>query len=66
MAKRKWTCEEIEEFRETHGWIYFNREDLNLFVPKRLGFGYTLNFAHPVSWIFIAVTIGLIIWKLVR
>jgi hypothetical protein len=28
MEKRKWTKEEIEEYRKTHGaFFYFNKED---------------------------------------
>lgn len=39
------------------GTIYFNREDPRILVPKRLGFGLgrTLNLAHPVSWLVVAV-----------
>nr|WP_268874139.1 DUF5808 domain-containing protein [Streptacidiphilus melanogenes] len=32
------------------GQFYFNRDDRRLLVPKRIGFGRTLNFAQPVSW----------------
>jgi uncharacterized membrane protein len=35
------------------GWkaiFYSNRDDPALFVPKRFGIGYTLNFANPWSW----------------
>jgi uncharacterized membrane protein len=33
------------------GIIYYNPDDAVLFVEKRDGFGYTLNFANPVSWV---------------
>lgn len=35
------------------GVIYYNRNDERIVVPKRygLGFGRTLNFAHPVAWL---------------
>jgi uncharacterized membrane protein len=36
------------------GVIYFNRNDSSIMVPKRFGYGYTLNFAHPVTWILFA------------
>lgn len=41
------------------GTIYFNREDRRLLVPKRLGlgFGRTLNLAHPASWAVLALPI---------
>lgn len=33
------------------GLFYYNPDDPALMVPKRIGIGYTLNFAHPVAWI---------------
>ncbi|HEY1991504.1 MAG TPA: DUF5808 domain-containing protein [Gammaproteobacteria bacterium] len=35
------------------GGLYFNREDPSVFVEKRFGIGYTLNFAHPAAYILI-------------
>lgn len=32
------------------GLVYFNRDDAALFVPKRMGWGYTLNMAKPAAW----------------
>ncbi|NCB51332.1 MAG: hypothetical protein EOM54_05560 [Clostridia bacterium] len=64
MEKRKWTNKEIEEFRKEHGiGFYFNKEDSNLFVPKSYGFGRTLNWANPVSWIFALAIAGFIVWS---
>jgi uncharacterized membrane protein len=46
---------------DDHHWfagvIYFNRDDKRVVVPKRygVGFGRTLNFAHPVAWIVVLV-----------
>jgi uncharacterized membrane protein len=37
------------------GVLYYNREDRSLIVPKRFGVGYTFNFAHPVSWVVLAL-----------
>jgi len=38
------------------GLFYFNPGDSALMVPKRDGFGYTVNFGRPVSWlIFVAI-----------
>lgn len=42
--------------RDAHwvgGIFYVNRADARILVPKRygLGFGRTLNLAHPVSWL---------------
>lgn len=40
------------------GIFYFNPSDRAIFVPKRFGMGYSLNFAHPVSWL---VMVGLLL-----
>ena len=39
------------------GIFYVNPDDPALFVPKRLGIGYTLNFAHPLSWLILGLSI---------
>ena len=33
-----------------NGIIYKNPDDPRLWVPKMMGIGYTLNFAHPWAW----------------
>ncbi|RCX16219.1 putative membrane protein [Fontibacillus phaseoli] len=33
------------------GSIYFNPQDPSIFVEKRSGIGWTMNFAHPAGWI---------------
>lgn len=43
------------------GVFYFNREDPSLFVPKRFGIGYTINFANRWSWLVVAVLVVLIL-----
>ena len=40
------------------GMLYFNSQDAAIFVEKRVGFGYALNFGNPWSWI-LAVGFGL-------
>jgi uncharacterized membrane protein len=42
------------------GVFYFNRDDPTIFLEKRFGIGYTLNFGNPISWIVIAALIVLI------
>jgi hypothetical protein len=37
------------------GVFYVNRDDPSLFVPKRRGFGYTLNFGNSWSWLVVAL-----------
>ncbi|MEH7414948.1 DUF5808 domain-containing protein [Neobacillus drentensis] len=64
MGKRKWSNKEIEEFRKRNGkFVYYNKEDANLFVPKALGFGWTLNWANPLSWLVILLIFGIIIFR---
>ncbi|HXX46546.1 MAG TPA: DUF5808 domain-containing protein [Candidatus Acidoferrales bacterium] len=41
------------------GLFYFNPDDSALFVEKRIGFGYTVNFAHASAWICLALTLFL-------
>ena len=36
------------------GLFYVNPDDSALMVPKRYGFGYTLNFGQPVCWLLFA------------
>jgi uncharacterized membrane protein len=40
------------------GLFYINRSDPALFVEKRFGIGYTLNFGHPGVWIFLVVLLA--------
>lgn len=41
------------------GIIYFNPEDRATIVPKRFGYGWTLNFARPVAWLLCALVLVL-------
>lgn len=44
--------------RDSWRWgslVYVNSQDSRLFVPKRLGFGWTLNFGRPASWLVLAI-----------
>jgi uncharacterized membrane protein len=36
-----------------YGVFYVNRNDPALFLEKRAGIGWTLNFGHPLSWVII-------------
>lgn len=40
------------------GFFYYNKSDQRIFVPKRTGLGYTLNFGRPYA------TAGLILFIL--
>ncbi len=41
------------------GLFYFNRSDSALMVPKRNGFGYTLNFGRPVCWLILGALLSI-------
>jgi uncharacterized membrane protein len=43
------------------GVFYFNRQDPSLFVPKRFGIGYTINFANRWSWLVVSILVVLIL-----
>ncbi len=58
--------EEKKEEESSHYFLifYWNPKDKRLFVPKRYGYGWTINFANPwavVALIAIMVAIELII-----
>jgi uncharacterized membrane protein len=48
------------------GLLYFNRDDPALFVEKRFGIGYTVNFGRPAAWVVLAllvlVPLALALW----
>lgn len=37
------------------GVLYFNPDDAALWVEKRVGIGYTMNFAHVSAWLIVAL-----------
>lgn len=41
------------------GLIYVNAQDPALWVPKRRGIGYTLNFARREAWVVLGVILSL-------
>jgi uncharacterized membrane protein len=41
------------------GVFYVNRDDAALFVPKRFGIGYTLNFGHVSAWLIMVLVLVL-------
>jgi uncharacterized membrane protein len=40
--------------------VYYNRADPALFVQRRIGVGYTLNFGQPMAWVLLLMIVGLI------
>lgn len=44
------------------GFFYFNKNDKRMFTPKRIGLGWTVNFANPASVIaFLLILVSIII-----
>lgn len=43
------------------GLFYFNRNDPSIFVEKRFGVGWTINFGHPIGYLVLFVPILLIL-----
>jgi uncharacterized membrane protein len=41
------------------GMLYVNHDDPALFVEKRFGIGYTLNFGHPLAWVLLGLLVGI-------
>jgi uncharacterized membrane protein len=58
------TLEEIQEMNRDDdqfwkfGMIYYNKNDPSIFVEKRFGVGFTINFANPIA---IVLLVGLFI-----
>ena len=48
------------------GLFYYNRNDPNIWVQKRLGFGYTWNFARPATWPVMALAVGSIVFGIIK
>lgn len=62
MRRRKWTKDEVEQWRKEQRSVgYFNKQDSNIFVSKRYGIGFTFNWGNPLSWIVIAIMISIVI-----
>jgi hypothetical protein len=47
------------------GIFYVNRADPALFVEKRFGFGYTVNFGHPLAWVVVAAIVAVVVVSVV-
>jgi uncharacterized membrane protein len=44
--------------RDWNGMFYAKKDDRALFVPKRFGIGYTLNFGNPWAWVVLGVILA--------
>ncbi len=47
------------------GFIYYNPNDSRIFLPKRTGLGFTLNFAKPISIFIISAIIIFIVLAII-
>ncbi|MCK5128906.1 MAG: DUF1648 domain-containing protein [Clostridiales bacterium] len=47
------------------GMIYVNKDDPSLFVEKRFGVGFTVNFGRPAGWILLAVIVIIVIGAII-
>ena len=47
------------------GMFYFNRDDPSLWVEKRFGIGFTLNFGRPLGWIVLGVIAIVVIGSII-
>ena len=72
QAEEKPTKEILQQWHDDRsnwrlGMFYFNKKDKRLLPPKRLGFGWTVNFGNLYSIllligiIILAVTVGMLI-----
>jgi uncharacterized membrane protein len=62
MARRKWSQEEIDEFRNMKGSIFYcNKEDSNFVISRKLGIGWSFNWANPISWVFTLAIFAVVI-----
>jgi uncharacterized membrane protein len=43
------------------GLIYFNRSDPSIFVEKRFGIGWTVNFGNPIGYLIVLVPLAVIL-----
>jgi len=41
--------------------FYFNRSEPRLWVPKRFGLGFTMNFARATAWAIIAILLATVV-----
>lgn len=64
-AKEAKTINKHDDASWKLGIIYFNKEDASIFVEKRFGVGFTINFARPISWLIIAIIVIIIIGALI-
>jgi uncharacterized membrane protein len=62
IITREWRNKAPQEAESWYGGIfYYNKKDSRLFLPKRTGLGWTINFAHPLGIVLMILIIVLTI-----
>lgn len=61
--KRKYTQEEVDKLIK--GKLYFNKNDLNIFVRRKGLYSWTMNFGNKWSWL-IVILEWIVIWGIVN
>ncbi|WP_445492787.1 DUF1648 domain-containing protein [Niallia sp. 03133] len=59
--KEKWVDVDEDHFWKG-GLFYYNKNDPSIFVEKRFGIGWTLNFAHPIGYVVIFIPLLFILF----
>lgn len=55
-----------DDDRNWYGGVFYNNpDDPNPLVPRRYGFGWTVNFGHPLGKLFIAILIAMMLLPIV-
>lgn len=57
--KRRYSQKEVEE--RMSGRIYANKDDLNIFVRRKVPYSWTMNLGNKWSWIIMGGTLLLIV-----
>jgi predicted RND superfamily exporter protein len=66
IITKKWRDKAINESQSWKwGIFYYNPLDKRIFLPKRYGLGYTLNFAQPASIIIVFAVFAIIIISMI-
>ncbi|MCB5239494.1 DUF5808 domain-containing protein [Niallia circulans] len=65
MDGKEHPTQEISSFDTDSYWkgglFYFNKNDPSIFVEKRFGIGWTLNFANPIGYVIIFLPLLIIL-----
>jgi len=54
-----------DDARWIAGMFYYNPSDPAVFVEKRTGIGYTVNFARPAAWLFLLGVLAIVLCSLI-